>query len=76
MKITVIGLGPVGTAAASLAVSGHEVLATDVDPVKVQRLGAGKYGGYEAGLADRLKVALMGGNIRFRCCDDVDEDLN
>ena len=76
MKVTVIGLGPVGTvAAASLAASGHEVLATDVDPVKVQALSVGAYGGYEPGLADRLKVALTAGNLRFRHCDAVDEDL-
>ena len=76
MKITVIGLGPVGTVAAvSLAASGHEVLATDVDPIKIQALGAGIYGGHEPGLADRLGDALMAGNIRFRCCDEVDEDL-
>ena len=59
MKITVIGLGQVGTVAAvSLAISGHDVLATDVDSFKVQALGAGIYGGYEPGLADRLEDAL------------------
>ena len=76
MKIAVVGLGHVGTVAAtSLALSGHEVLATDVDPARVQALGAGIYDGYEPGLADRLKSALTVGNIRFRHCDEVDEDL-
>ena len=76
MKVTVIGLGPVGTVAAvSLAVSGHDVLATDVDPDKVQSLGAGVYDGYEPGLADRLRGAITTGNIRFWHCDDVDGNL-
>ena len=76
MKVTVIGLGPVGTVAAvCLAASGHEVLATDVDPVKVQALGSGVYDGFEPGLADRLRAALTAGNIRFRHCDDVDGNL-
>ncbi len=76
MKVTVIGLGPVGTVAAvSLAVSGHEVLATDVDVVRVQCLKAGVYDGYEPGLADRLEAALASGNIRFRHCDEVDGNL-
>lgn len=76
MKITAIGLGSVGTVAAvSLAVSGHEVLATDVDPVKIQSLSAGIYGGHEPGLANRLTSVLRDGNIRFRHCDDVVEGL-
>ena len=76
MKVTVIGLGPVGTvSAAGLALSGHDVLATDIDPLKVRALRAGRYGGYEPGLADRLKSARQCGNIRFRHCDEVEEDL-
>ena len=76
MKVTVIGLGPVGTVAAvSLAVSGHDVLATDVDPGKIRSLSAGIYEGHEPGLAARLKAALTAGNIRFRRCDEVHEDL-
>ena len=71
-----IGLGPVSTVAAiSLAASGHEVLATDVDSAKVRCLKAGAYDGYEPGLADRLTFTLAAGNIRFRHCDDEKEDL-
>ena len=76
MKVTVIGLGPIGTVAAvSLAAAGHEVLATDVDRGKVRALCAGEYVGHEPGLAERLKSVLKGGNIRFRHCDDVEEGL-
>ena len=65
-----------GTVAATgFVLSGHQVLATDVDPAKVQALCAGIYGGNEEGLAERLKTALKAGNVRFRCCDGVDEDL-
>ena len=72
MKVTVIGLGHVGTVAATgLAISGHQVLATDIDPIKVQALGAGEYGGYEPGLAVRLKSALEGGNLRFQHSEQV-----
>ena len=76
MKVTVIGLGAVGTVAAvSLAASGHEVLATDINPAKVQSLAAGVCGGHEPGLANRLQSVLGAGSIRFRQSDDVDEDL-
>ena len=76
MKVAIVGLGHVGiVAATSLALSGHEVMATDIDPAKVQSLSAGIYDGYEPRLADRLKSALTVGNIRFRHCDEVDEDL-
>ncbi len=76
MKITVIGLGLVGTVAAvCLADSGHQVLATDIDPLKVEALSAGEYKGYEPGLAVRLKSALAGGNLQFRHSGGVDEDL-
>ena len=76
MKVTVIGLGLVGTVAAvCLADSGHEVLATDIDSLKVRALSAGEYKGYEPGLASSLKSALAGGNLRFRHSEGVDEDL-
>ena len=76
MKVTVIGLGLVGTvSAAGLALAGHDALATDIDPVRVRALRAGRCGRCEPGLADRLKSALQCGNIRFRHCNEVEEDL-
>ena len=76
MKVTIVGLGQVGTVAASgLALSGHEVLATDVNLSRVQALRAGVCGGYEPGLADLLAASLRVGSIRFLHCDEVDEDL-
>ena len=59
-------------AATGLAHSGHEVLATDVDPFRVQALGAGECGEYEPGLLDHLKDTLKAGSIKFMHCDEVD----
>ena len=76
MKVTVVGLGHVGIVAATgPAYSGHEVLATDVDPFRVQALGAGECGRFEPGLMDRLKDTLKAGNIKFMHCDEVGGNL-
>ena len=76
MKVTVIGLGLVGTVAAvCLADSGHQVLATDIDPLKIQALSVGEYKGSEPGLAGLLKSVIAGCGIRFRHSEEVDEDL-
>ena len=43
LKITVVGLGRVGTvAAAGLAVAGHEVLGVDIDYARVTTLSMGR----------------------------------
>ena len=76
MKVTVIGMGQVGAvAAAGLALSGHRVMAVDIDRARILALQSGKYPGCEPMLADRIGTALRSGNIRFRPCDEVDEDL-
>ena len=59
-------------AATGFARSGHEVLAIDVDPFKVQALGAGECGRFEPGLMDRLKDTLKADSIKFMHCDEVD----
>ncbi len=76
MKVTVIGLGNVGTvAAAGFALSGHQVLATDVDLHKIQALRDRGYCGPEPELRERIAAAMEGGNIRFRHSDEVAEEL-
>ena len=51
MKITVVGLGYVGTvAAAGLAGAGHDVLGIDIDQRRIDMLGAGCVPMYEPGL--------------------------
>ena len=50
MKLTVIGLGCVGTVAAvGLAVAGYEVLGVDVDRQRIAMLASGKTPFYEPG---------------------------
>ena len=67
MKITVIGLGHVGTvAAAGLAAAGHRVLGVDVDAGRLDALGSGVAPFYEPGLAEQLADAVGQGRLRFR----------
>ncbi len=75
MKITVVGLGYVGTvAAAALAGAGHDVLGIDIDRSRTDLLGAGSVPLYEPGLEDRIEAALRAGTLRFLHRDDVAED--
>ena len=75
MKITVVGLGYVGTvAAAALAGAGHDVLGIDIDRSRIDMLGAGSAPLYEPGLEDRIEAALRAGTLRFLHRDDVAED--
>ncbi len=76
MKITVVGLGYVGVVAATgLANVGHDVLAIDIDPDRIQTLKAGEVPIYEPGLQDWLTTALEKNSLRFKHRDDVDETL-
>ena len=75
MKITVVGLGYVGTvAAAALAGAGHDVLGIDIDRSRTDMLGAGCVPLFEPGLEDRIEAALRAGTLRFLHRDDVTED--
>ena len=66
MRISVIGCGYLGAVhAASMAKLGHEVVAVDVDPVKIERLAAGEAPFFEPGLPEILTEALASGRIRF-----------
>ena len=76
MKITVVGLGYVGTvAAAGLALAGHEVLAVDIDRERVGLLQEGRVPFYEPGLTSRVASAVLAGSLRFLHRDQVAEDL-
>ena len=76
MKITVVGLGRVGTvAAASLALAGHDVVGVDVDRERVSRLQAGQLPLYEPGLQHRVAEALEKRLLRVVHRDAVEEDL-
>ncbi|MET3636795.1 MULTISPECIES: UDP-glucose dehydrogenase family protein [Curtobacterium] len=66
MRISVIGCGYLGAVhAASMAKLGHEVVAVDVDPVKIERLAAGEAPFFEPGLPETLAEALASGRIEF-----------
>ena len=66
MKITVIGLGRLGTvAAAGLASAGHQVIGLDVDEQRVRALRKGRLPFYEPGLEECLISGVDRGNLRF-----------
>ena len=76
MKITVVGLGYVGTvAAAGLAGAGHDVLGIDIDQRRIDMLGAGCVPMYEPGLESKVLSGLRSGALRFQHRDEVAEDL-
>ena len=71
MKITVIGLGHLGTVASGeLANEGHDVTGLDVDERGVQRLQEGRVPFYEPGLQKYLSGAVATGNLRFLQSED------
>ena len=76
MKITVVGLGYVGTvAAAALAGAGHDVLGIDIDRGRTDLLSKGEAPLYEPGLKDRIRAGLGAGTLRFLHRDDVADPL-
>ncbi len=76
MKITVVGLGYVGTvAAAGLAKEGHEVLGVDIDRQRIDTLRTGKIPMYEPGLEAWVTSSLREGTLRFVHRDDFAEGI-
>ncbi|HAM24510.1 MAG TPA: UDP-glucose 6-dehydrogenase, partial [Actinobacteria bacterium] len=66
MRLSVIGTGYLGaTHAACMADLGHDVLALDTDPQKLQMLADGQVPFHEPGLTDVLHRALASGRLRF-----------
>ena len=77
MKVTVIGLGYVGSvAAAGLAAGGHQVLGIDIDHRRINAYREGKVPIFEPEL-DRMinNMASDGDRLRFLHPDEVAEDL-
>ncbi len=76
MKVTVIGLGYVGSvAAAGLASDGHDVLGIDVSAERIDSYRKGDVPIYEAGLAELVSEAVSRGNLRFLHPSEVSEPL-
>ncbi len=72
MKITVHGLGHVGSiAAAVLADGGHKVLAVDVDRAVLNAFSKGHVPYMEAGLPELVRGGLDSGNLNVAHVDDV-----
>ena len=65
MKVSVFGLGYVGTvSAASLAADGHTVIGVDVNPDKVAAVNAGRSPIVEPGLDELLASGVANGHLR------------
>jgi GDP-mannose 6-dehydrogenase len=65
MKVSVFGLGYVGTvSAASLAADGHEVIGVDVHPDKVAAVNEGRSPIVEPGLEGLLQQGVQAGRLR------------
>lgn len=65
MKVSVFGLGYVGSvSAASFAADGHEVVGVDVNPDKVASVNAGRSPIVEPGLETLLASAVADGRLR------------
>jgi UDPglucose 6-dehydrogenase len=66
MQVAVIGAGHVGlVTAACLARIGHDVVANDDDPAKLELLAAGRPWFHEPGLAELVAEGLAAGRLRF-----------
>ena len=64
-RVSVFGLGYVGAVSvACLAEQGHQVVGVDVNPAKVDAIGAGKSPMVEAGLGTLLQAGVASGHIR------------
>jgi GDP-mannose 6-dehydrogenase len=65
MKVSVFGLGYVGSvSAASFAADGHTVVGVDVNPDKVASLNEGRSPIVEKGLDEQIKTAAGNGSLR------------
>jgi UDPglucose 6-dehydrogenase len=76
MKVSVIGLGYVGSvAAAGLATAGHEVIGIDIDRQRVEAYQRGVLPIHEPQLPELVRDALKLGRLRFILAEDVNERL-
>ena len=65
MKLSVFGIGYVGcVSAACFADRGHEVIAVDVNPTKVEIINSGKSPIVEPGIAELIEANVRSGRLR------------
>jgi UDPglucose 6-dehydrogenase len=71
MKISVIGLGYLGTThAVAMAKLGHSVIGIDPDLKRIEALASGQLPFFEPGLGEALKEVIAAGNISFQTKHD------
>ncbi len=76
MKVSVIGLGCVGSvAAAGFAAAGHEVLGVDVDWARIDAYRRGQAPFYEPGMSELVNTALERRDLRLLHTSEVRESL-
>ncbi|MCI0841883.1 MAG: UDP-glucose/GDP-mannose dehydrogenase family protein [Chloroflexi bacterium] len=76
MKVSVIGLGYVGSvAAAGLASAGHDVLGIDINADRIREYRELRLPIFEPGLRELLKAGVDGGKLSFAANQDVNEPL-
>ncbi len=74
MKLIVLGLGYVGSVAATaLAKAGHEVTGVDIDHAKIKAFANGKVNIYEPGLSELINQGLQEGRLKFLHLAEVEE---
>ncbi len=65
MKVSIFGLGYVGAVScACLPELGHEVVGVDINPLKVQMIGAGQSPVVEEGIDELIAAAVRAGRLR------------
>jgi UDPglucose 6-dehydrogenase len=76
MKVSVIGLGYVGSvAAAALAEGGHDVLGLDIDKEKVEAFRRGPLPIFEPGLEAMIRKHVLQRKLKLLHLDEVTEPL-
>ncbi len=76
MKVSVVGLGYVGSVAAvGLASAGHDVLGIDINTQKVEAYRSKRVPMYESGLFELINCGRSHGNLRFLTNDELSEPL-
>lgn len=73
MKVAVVGCGYVGLmTAVGLSSKGHQVLAVDIDPLRIEQIRQGIVPFYEPGMAKALRTCLKRGDLQVsNLLDDV-----
>jgi len=72
MKISVIGLGYLGTThAVAMAKLGHSVIGIEPDQTRIQALAAGELPFFEPGLGKALKEVIAAGSVSFQTQHDA-----